>query len=36
MPSAKVRASTILTAFEQAESELVGTAVILTNGTAPI
>ena len=34
MPSAKVRASTILTAFEQAESELVGTAVILTNGTA--
>ena len=34
MPSAKVRASTILTAFEQAESELVGAAVILTNGTA--
>jgi hypothetical protein len=34
MPSAKVRASTILGAFEQAETELVGKAVILTNGTA--
>jgi len=34
MPSAKVRASTILGPFEQAETELVGKAVILTNGTA--
>jgi hypothetical protein len=32
--AAKVRASTILGAFEQAETELVGSAVILTNGTA--
>ena len=32
--SAKVRASTILGALEQAETELVGKAVILTNGTA--
>jgi hypothetical protein len=28
--AAKVRASTILSAFEQAETELVGKAVILT------
>jgi hypothetical protein len=34
MPSAKVRASTILGAFEQAKTELVGKAVILTNGMA--
>ena len=34
MPSAQVRASTILRAFERAETELVGKAVILTNGRA--
>jgi hypothetical protein len=34
MPTAKVRASTILGAFEQAQSELVGKAVILTDGKA--
>ena len=34
MPSAKVRASTILGAYEEAETELVGKAVILTNGRA--
>src|SRR6266576_1503830 len=34
MPTAKVRAFTILGAFEQAQTELVGKAVILTNGTA--
>ena len=34
MPSAKVGASTILSMFEQAQTELVGKAVILTNGTA--
>jgi hypothetical protein len=34
--TAKVRASTILGAFEQAETELVGKAVILTNGRAGI
>ena len=34
MPSAKVRASTILGAFEQAQAELVGKAVILTDGKA--
>jgi hypothetical protein len=34
MPSVQGRASTILGAFEQADSELVGKAVILTNGTA--
>ncbi len=31
---AKIRASTILGAFEQAEIELVGKAVVLTNGKA--
>jgi hypothetical protein len=34
MPSVKVSASTILSKFEQAHSELVGTAVILTDGKA--
>ena len=34
MPSAKACASTILGALEQAETQLVGKAVILTNGTA--
>jgi hypothetical protein len=34
MPTAKVRASTILSAFEQAQTELVGKAVILTDGKA--
>jgi hypothetical protein len=34
MPIAKVRASTILAEFEQAQAELVGTAVILTDGKA--
>src|SRR6478672_5282972 len=34
MPTAKVRASTILGAFEQAQAELVGKAVILTDGKA--
>jgi hypothetical protein len=34
MPSAKVGASTILSVFEQAQTELVGKAVIHTNGTA--
>ena len=34
MPTAKVRASTILGEFEQAQTELVGKAVILTNGEA--
>jgi hypothetical protein len=34
MPTAKVRASTILCAFEQAQTELVGKAVILTDGKA--
>ena len=32
--SAKIHASAILGAFEQAVTELVGKAVILTNGTA--
>jgi hypothetical protein len=32
--AAKVRASTILGALEQAETDLVGKAVILTNGKA--
>ena len=32
--AAKVRASTILGAFEEAQTELVGKAVILTNGRA--
>jgi hypothetical protein len=34
MPTAKVRASTILGAFEDAQSQLVGKAVALTNGMA--
>ena len=34
MPAVKVRASTILGAFEQALSELVGKAVVLTDGKA--
>lgn len=34
MPSVKLRASTILGAFEQAQSELVGKAVILMDGKA--
>jgi hypothetical protein len=34
MPTVKVRASTILTAFEDAQSELVGKAVVLTDGKA--
>jgi hypothetical protein len=34
MPTVKLRASTILGAFEQAQSELVGKAVVLTDGKA--
>ena len=34
MPSVKVRASAILSEFEQAHSELLGKAVILTDGKA--
>ena len=34
MPIAKVRASTILGEFDQAHTELVGKAVILTDGKA--
>jgi hypothetical protein len=34
MPTAKLRASTILSEFEQAQAELVGKAVILTDGKA--
>jgi hypothetical protein len=34
MPTANVRASTILGEFEQAQTELVGKAVILTDGRA--
>jgi hypothetical protein len=34
MPIAKSRASTILTEFDQAQAELVGKAVILTDGKA--
>jgi hypothetical protein len=34
MPSVKLRASTILGAFEEAQSELVGRAVVLTDGKA--
>ncbi len=34
MPTAKVRASAILGEFEQAQTELVGKAVILTDGKA--
>jgi hypothetical protein len=32
MPTVKVRATTILCEFEQAQTELVGKAVILTDG----
>jgi hypothetical protein len=34
MPAVKVRASTILCEFEEAQSELVGKAVVLTDGKA--
>jgi hypothetical protein len=34
MTTAKVHASTILSEFDRAESELVGNAVILTDGKA--
>jgi hypothetical protein len=34
MPTAKLRASVILSAFEEAQSELVGKAVVLTDGKA--
>jgi hypothetical protein len=34
MPIVKLRASTILTALEEAQNELVGTAVVLTDGKA--
>jgi hypothetical protein len=34
MPTVKRRASAILGAFEKAESELVGKAVVLTDGKA--
>jgi hypothetical protein len=34
MPSVKLRASLILGAFEEAQSELVGKAVVLTDGKA--
>ncbi len=34
MPTAKIRAYTILSEFEQAQTELVGNAVILTDGKA--
>ena len=34
MPTSKRRASAILGAFEQAQAELVGKAVVLTDGTA--
>jgi hypothetical protein len=34
MPTVKIRASTILGEFERAQSELVGKAVILTDGKA--
>jgi hypothetical protein len=34
MPASKVRAFTILGEFEQAHAELVGNAVILTDGKA--
>jgi hypothetical protein len=34
MPNAKAYASTILANFERAEAELVGKAVMLTDGTA--
>jgi hypothetical protein len=34
MPNVNLRASEILSAFEQAQSELVGRAVVLTDGKA--
>jgi hypothetical protein len=34
MPAAKVRASAILSEFEQAQTELLGKAVVLTDGKA--
>ena len=34
MPIVNLRASTILSAYEEAQSELVGKAVILTDGKA--
>ena len=34
MPNAKLRASTILGEYEQAQAELVGKAVILSDGKA--
>jgi len=34
MPTAKVRASTILREFDRAQTELIGKAVILTDGKA--
>jgi hypothetical protein len=34
MPAVMLRASTILGEFEEAQSELVGKAVVLTDGTA--
>jgi hypothetical protein len=34
MPTAKVHATTILNEFERAQAELVGKAVILTDGKA--
>jgi hypothetical protein len=34
MPTGKRRASTILSAFEQAQTELVGKAVVLSDGKA--
>ena len=34
MPAVKLRASTILGAFEEARTELVGKAVVLTDGKA--
>jgi hypothetical protein len=34
MPAVKLRASTILGAFEAAQTELVGKAVVLTDGKA--
>jgi hypothetical protein len=34
MPTAEVRASTILAEFDQAQAELVGKAVVLTDGKA--
>jgi PRC-barrel domain len=34
MPAVKLGASTILSAFEEAQTELVGKAVVLTDGKA--